>query len=187
MRVRQMSNKYEFAHKRSEDRKNYSWTVVDFIENKNASYQTKTKEIYRIDYKTLTLIHPHKFVKFNQWEHSLKIQKTHHVIEERLKLYVNKPINDTVEITPEEYEFLNATPLETFVHNWDAKLVELGFNIFGEICKAAYTMYLPSGRVLFFCVGMDHGLKTLYVTPQFKHRDSYRGCHYLSAEEAIKL
>jgi hypothetical protein len=164
----------------------------------SATYKAQTHEIHRIDYKTLQNVIPLKFVEFNKWEQRLVINKTHHATEDRLKLYVNKPVMscrvngdaDTktdVEITSEEFEFINNVSLETFVHKWEAKLVELGFNKFNEICKAAYVLHLPSGRFLFFCVGMDNGLKTLYVTSKFKHRDSYRGGNYISAEEAMKL
>ena len=92
-----------------------------------------------------------------------------------------------VEVTPEEFDFINTVSLETFIHNWEAKLVEIGFNKYGEICKAAYVLHLPSKRVLFFCVGMDNGLKTLYVTPEFKHRDSYHGSIYIDANHAMQL
>ena len=95
--------------------------------------------------------------------------------------------NGDVEITPEEFDYINTVSLETFVHNWEAKLVELGFNKYNEICKAAYVLQLPSSRFLFFCVGMDNGLKTLYITPKFKHRDSYHGCSYLNMEEAMQM
>ncbi len=165
----------------------YPWHIVKLNGKDDKFYKIKTQEMYRINYQTLKLIDSYKFIEFNKWEEKLSIHKTHHVIEDRLKPYVNKPVGKTVEITPEEYKFISTTKLEKFVHNREAKLVELGFNKFGEICKAAFTMYLPSGRVLFFCVGMDNGLKTLYVTPTFKHRDSYQGCQYLSVEESIYL
>ena len=178
----------------------YPWRVTQpsrFLKNGklSPSYKVQTQEVYRIDYQTLQHIAPLKFVEFNKWEQKLLINKTFHATEERLKPYVNLPIiimNESksatdVEITPEEFDFINKVSLDSFVHNWEAKLVELGFNKFNEICKAAYVLHLPSSRVLFFCVGMDNGLKTLYVTSKFKHRDTYCGSNYITAEKAMLL
>ena len=152
-------------------------------------YREATREVCRLDYHTLQRLPPYKFTAFTDWEKTLRLHQTYHVVEERLKPYVNKRSRDGqyVEITPEEYEWLCTQNLETAIHDWSAQLVELGFNCRSEICKAAYTLQLVSGRYLFFCLGMDYGLKTMYVTPEFKHRPAYQGSVYLTLSEALAL
>ena len=52
--------------------------------------------------------------------------------------------------------------------------VEVGFNSEGKVCKVAYVKVLKAtGRHLFMAVGADGGIKTWYVTPEFKDRASY--------------
>lgn len=160
-----------------------SWKVLKIFTN----YKAATREVCRVDYLTLQHIHPHKLFEFDKWEKTLCVRNTFHVAEERLKPYVDKisRCGRYKELMQEEYDQIIDTKLEDQITNRVAKLVELGFNQMGEICKAAYVYQLQSRRMLFFCLGMDHGLKTLYVTPQFKHREHYQGLHYLTLEEAM--
>jgi hypothetical protein len=52
--------------------------------------------------------------------------------------------------------------------------VEVGFNEFYEICKIGLVFKLPTSRYLFLCIGMDLGLKTFYITHNFKDRQFYK-------------
>jgi hypothetical protein len=126
---------------------------------------------------------------FDNWESQLKLRNTFHFAEERLKPYVGQLSRDHsyVELTQPEYDEILQTQLEMHVISRCAQLVELGFNDNHRICKAAYVYQLASRRFLFFCVGMDNGLKTIYVTPQFKHRTQYQGLRYLTLDEAENL
>lgn len=148
-------------------------------------YKEVTHEVTRIDYQTLMHIHPDKLALFSEWEKNFKIRDTRHALE-RMKVYINKPsrLGNYVELFQNEYDWICQSPLDYYVQNWESQLVELGFNTDKEICKAAYVYRMFSGRFLFFCVGMDYGLKTIYVTPEFKHRENYQGSKYLTIEEA---
>ena len=153
-----------------------------------ANYKVVTREVSRVDYRTLQHIHPVKLTEFDEWEKGLKVHNTFHVVEERLKPYVGQRSRcEYEELTQAEYDQILQSKLDDKVINRMANLVELGFNPSREICKAAYVYQLQSKRFLFFCLGMDHGLKTLYVTPHFKHRNHYQGSNYLTLEEAQQL
>jgi hypothetical protein len=83
------------------------------------------------------------------------------------------------------------------------QVVELGFNASDEICKIGLVLPLHSvtpspysegtlmkgqERWLFICVGMDGGIKTSYVTPQWRKSNAKAGCRipYYSVEELKK-
>jgi hypothetical protein len=152
-------------------------------------YKIATREVCRIDFQNLPHIHPDKFKLFDQWEKNLKLRQTRHFFDERLRQYVNKPSRNGryIELTSNEYTEILTTNLEHEIISRNASLVELGFNGQGQICKAAYVYQLKSLRFLFFCVGMDYGLKTAYVTPKFKYRSQYQGMRYLTLEEAMAM
>ena len=98
-----------------------------------------------------------------------------HSIRNRLARYINKPSRDKtyLEVLPVEVDELT-NGLPTLMAHKDLRLVEVGINRQEEICKMAFTTTLTSsGRVVFLCIGMDGGLKTFYVTPQFKYREKY--------------
>jgi hypothetical protein len=152
-------------------------------------YKTTTREVCRIDFQTLHRIHLDKFKLFNQWEKTMKLRQTRHFFDDRLRQYVNKPSRNGryIELTSDEYTDILTTNLEHEITSRNAMLVELGFNEQGQICKASYVYKLKSLRFLFFCVGMDYGLKTAYVTPTFKYRSQYKGMRYLTAEQAMVI
>ena len=96
-----------------------------------------------------------------------------HSIEERLESYVNKlsKHGTYVEVLPEELpELKNVAKL---MAKPDLRVVEIGFNRDEQVCKVGLTVSLSTERVAFLCVGMDGGLKTMYVTPEFKWRKKY--------------
>jgi len=111
-------------------------------------------------------------------------------LERRLGEYVGRRSRDGayVELVAEEKEALVEMP--SWLRDVPAsalRVVELGFNCCGQVCKVAYTLLArdmwrargrdpPPGRemfVLFICVGADGGAKTLYMTPRFKGHASY--------------
>jgi len=110
-------------------------------------------------------------------QHAMKSQWrwTQH-LQDRVKGYVNRPSRDGTytELFEKEYEFLQN------IQDWKARapwrLVQLGFNQEQEVCKIGLVTVFPpcvSTRWLFLCLGADMGIKTLYVTPTYKHRAAY--------------
>lgn len=62
------------------------------------------------------------------------------------------------------------------------ELVEIGFNNDFWICKIAFVVRLnkvlsqqsADDRHMYICLGADANIKTCYVTPGFKYRQTYR-------------
>lgn len=107
-------------------------------------------------------------------------------LKNRLKEYVNKLSRNReyVEVLPHEVPEIEDLP--ALVQHEDLTPVEVGFNRQKEVCKIAYTTKLiTTGRTLFICIGLDGGLKTFYVTPEFKHRASYQ-CSDTTVVEKLK-
>lgn len=152
-------------------------------------YKEVTREVARVDHRTLQGVPHEKLYELRKWEKTITLRKTHHLVEQRLKPYVNKVSRSKayVEVTPEEYAWVQQARFEPPICDGTAQLVEVGFNSDRRVCKAGYVLKMPSGRHLFLCVGMDGGIKTLYVTPHFKDRAHYNGCKYLSIEEATAI
>ena len=99
--------------------------------------------------------------------------------------------------------------VSTYSEKFD--LVELGFNKFNQVCKIGLVLDLSpfiqypmetnivdvkppcllpvksTTRYLFLCLGLDCGIKTLYVTPYFKDRYSYQGATYKTVREMEQL
>lgn len=99
-------------------------------------------------------------------------------LTQRLHDYVNQTSrnNGYIELYPEEHTLL--TSLSTWMPGALAarryQLVQLGWNANAEVCKVGLVTCLPiTRRWLFLCLGADLGLKTMYVTPTFKHRTKY--------------
>ncbi len=97
-----------------------------------------------------------------------------------MKNYVNcwaaKPWGNLnyIEMYESEYNFLK-NPKNLCKHLKDCKMVEIGLNEFGKVCKVSYIVYLDQvcpqlylkseSRCLFFCVGVDGFIKTINITP----------------------
>jgi hypothetical protein len=151
------------------------------------TYQQDTQECSRINYQTL-----------QDWDYFVRDQDTKchfgHAIDtffprlvpklritrhlqERLRGYVDclSKNGDYYELLPTEYEYLQN--LRDRIAEQNLYLVQIGFNQRSEICKIAWVTQFPayvSNRWLFLCVGTDGGVKTLYVTPEYKHRKRYQ-------------
>lgn len=168
---------------------NIKW-VVTHINKKD--YQELTTEVVRIDFREISKMSVEQLKPIRDWLEKIEIKKTDHYVRERLKEYVNKQSRDKkyIELTEEEYDWLLTVDIKQYCINNDAKLIEIGWNSSGLICKVAYVLRIPDSvykekkdRYGFFCFGMDGGLKTAYLTPYFKFRSSYKGCVYKKLEE----
>jgi hypothetical protein len=155
-----------------------SWKIVNLtnVIPKSKKYKYMTAEAVRIDMHKIT-----KPLSDVGLQYARQLGKTGgpymrtHSIQNRLRSYVNKPSRDKtyIEVLPTEVHELKHE-LPSLMAHADLRLVEVGLNRQEEICKMAYTTKLAtSGRVVFLCIGMDGGLKTFYVTPQFKYRETY--------------
>ena len=156
------------------------WKIVDLtnITPKSKQYKYLTGERSRIDMHHL----PDSLSTFGlEFARRLATgggpyMRTHS-IQNRLANYINKPSKNGkyIEVLPNEVDELKNLP--KLMKHGDLRLVEVGLNGQEEICKVAYTTKLKtSGRTVFLCIGAgDGGLKTFYVTPEFKYREQY---HY---------
>jgi hypothetical protein len=152
-------------------------------------YKLKTREAFRVNHQTLSdwyalnnnsskcsLYRPvHEYLL----QQSACLRLTHH-LKERLQGYVHKMsrCNTYIEMYPSEYSYLQTvgTWFSTMIKEGTYCLVQLGWNAQKEICKIGLVTRLPlgvTGRWLFLCIGADMGIKTMYITPEYKHRDTY--------------
>ena len=167
---------------------------VTKINHQDLKYHEKTTEVFRIDYSLITRLPKCCFDTINEWQKQIEIKPTKHWIKDRLQSYVDKPSKNKkyIEITKKEYEWLLQVSLKKFIQSGQSQLVEIGWNKYNEICKVAYVLEItnllsttpsapilssapPSPRFLFFCLGIDGGLKTAYITPFFKYKKNYKG------------
>lgn len=174
---------------------------VTKINHQDSQYLEKTTEVFRIDYSLISKLSECCFDTINEWQKQLQIKSTKHWIRDRLQQYIDKPSKNGkyIEITKKEYEWLSQVSLKKFIHTGETKLVEIGWNKYNEICKVAYVLKIPNigttssstsptspsspsssttsttSRFLFFCLGIDGGLKTAYITPYFKYKKKYGG------------
>ena len=157
-----------------------AWKIVDLtnITPKSKKYKYLTGESSRIDMHHLT----DSLTDFGlEFARRLGIDggpfMRTHSIRNRFVNYINKPSRNGkyIEVLPCEVDELKNLP--QLMQHQDLRLVEVGLNRQQEICKVAYTTKLnSSGRTVFLCIGAgDGGLKTFYVTPEFKYRTTY---HY---------
>lgn len=123
-----------------------------------------------------------------------RIQKYHRCLSRRPK-GSNKQY---IEINDAERNILGnlhsgTSFINTSLANGHFKIVEVGFNAYNEICKFGIVLLSPmylndrsitwgnlevsSKRVMFLCIGLDRGLKTMYITPGYKERTMY-ACKY---------
>lgn len=163
------------------------WKILSHITDE--TYKQVTREVFRADHRTLSLMPVDKFTELNEWEKNMQLHSTRHFFEERLKPYLNRWSRNGkyIELYPAELVEILSTDLKQKILDRQAILVELGFNETHEICKAAYVFPLTTRRFLFFCIGMDSGIKTAYITPMYKFRANYQGMRYLTVEEALRL
>jgi len=153
------------------------WKKVDLTGTvaKSARYKYLTKEASRLDMHSIPVDLQHTCLTFAQQlgKQGGPYMRTHS-IRNRLVSYVNKLSKNKqyIEVLPEEVDEIEALP--ALMGYKDLRVVEVGFNRQREVCKIAFTTtLLTSNRVLFLCIGVDGGLKTFYVTPEFKWRAAY--------------
>jgi hypothetical protein len=188
--------------------------VAFYNPGKNRSNVHRAKEVRRINYMLLPKVclwnhTTNKPLRLDHWGRNIlavvvapRIRKTDHKIQ-RLLSYVNSlsRCGTYIEVLPEEAKHLDniAQWLPRKCREVDAlkkplcRVVELGFNSNREICKIAVTIDIstmsqkpPGSRVLFVCLGMDGGIKTMYVNEGFKHRAYYAGdVEYLDSTDDI--
>ena len=105
---------------------------------------------------------------------------TRHCLQ-RLEDYLNKPsrCGTYTELYLSEYNLLKNLP--DFFSRLNPSIVQLGLNSHYQVCKIGIVINLQSqpviankSRYLFCCIGSDLGLKTFYITPQYKYRTQYR-------------
>ena len=113
-----------------------------------------------------------EFLK-NILAHPERIYFSRH-LQKRLRGYVDKKsrCGTYYELYEGECQFITYY-MNTF-KDLEPKLVEIGFNHNSQVCKIAATAKLPTQRTLFLCFGVDAGLKTIYVTPEYKYRSKYK-------------
>ena len=158
---------------------NTDWKIVDLtnITPKSTKYKYLTGEKSRIDMHHLSDSLIDFGLKFARrlGKEGGPYMRTHS-IRNRLVNYINKPSKNGkyIEVLPCEVDELKDLP--QLIQHPDLRLVEVGLNRQREICKVAYTTKLhSSGRTVFLCIGAgDGGLKTFYVTPDFKYRTTYQ-------------
>jgi len=160
------------------------WTEVIVPNMPPKVYRVATQEIARIDHHLLEYLPVLKqrmenWIEQNVFQQSgLDVSRVH-ALQERLHEYVNSLSADGsyVELLPDEMDFV-ANLGQWLLENPETpyRLVEVGLNVKRRICKIGFVIQIPlTERFLFVCVGMDVGLKTFYVTNEFKNRSSYRG------------
>lgn len=151
-----------------------------WLQNKRHThfYKQFTNEKYSIDYIQLQNI-PNLLYTCMKWLqfllNSYTLNMTEHSLS-RLKTYINKKsrCNTYTELLPSEYQQLKN--IDEFIFNQfgNIQIVEIGLNEQKYVCKLAFVCHFPdTKRVAYICIGMDGGVKTVYVTPTFKHRNGY--------------
>lgn len=117
-------------------------------------------------------------------------------LKHRIHQYHLRPSRDKrryLEVTtPEKHILGNIQTGTQFINqtleNGEFKIVELGWNIDNELCKFGIVLLSPMytndrnldwetlgdknefRRIMFLCIGLDRGLKTMYFTPGYKER-----------------
>ena len=175
-------------------------------------WKRKITEMYRIDRQLLSTLPSHIFTDIKKWEQEVNFSFTPHAMQ-RMKEYVWKQSlhpwdhdRHYIEFYPQEEQYLN-NPRNLQAHFSQAKLVEVGLNSFGKVCKLSYVLKLHEvapflydqnflhyigedevSRILFFCVGLDGYLKTLNITPNEKKRKYYGGSvQYLDEKSFLSV
>lgn len=147
-------------------------------------YIHKTQEVVRVDCQTIKEFPLHKWSELALWRDKVSLHHTKHLLMDRLRPYINRPSmrGTYCELTGQEFNWIFYSDCTKWLTTTGCRLVEVGWNQDDEICKVAYVKeipplvhQLPGSRFLFFCVGMDGGVKTAYVTPYLKYKDHYHG------------
>ena len=163
------------------------------LQANDVDYIYKTTEKYRVDMHTLQQL-PDLLRLTQSWTEmafktGIQIRRNHFL--QRLHLYLDKQSRNAsyVELLPQEYTILQQLDVWLKKHKPPFRVVEVGLNAAYDICKVAVVLLLPeTQRHLFLCIGADRGLKTMYVTPEFKFRQNYHSqLQYLSARDVLTM
>lgn len=143
-------------------------------------YKSEVAEAYRVDMHVLEKW-PDVKNQVNGWvwrhlQNGRGLRFTRHFLEDRLRKYVNKRsrCGKYVELFPVEYNKL--LDVRSWFRTKTFRVVEVGFNKDRRVCKIGLTCVLKTkerSSFAFLCIGMDRGLKTIYVTPSFKLKKIY--------------
>lgn len=147
------------------------------------AYRRQTDECARANYQLLDRVRCASPAHIDQPVHEFLCDGvrnwrcTRHLAQ-RLHGYVNQLSRNQryVELYPEEFRLLTSLPtwMPQTLSTRTYQLVQLGWNANAEVCKVGLVTCLPTTqRWLFLCLGADLGVKTMYVTPTFKHRAQY--------------
>lgn len=186
--------------------------AVRSIARSDPNWRSLTTEVYRVDEKTLdrtrdctlqafslvytllqrvytwianVLCNRRCYARLKLTKHLMQRTANYENVKSRCKTYV--------ELFPEERAIIESI-VDKFVPSTSCKIVELGLNSLGNVCKIALLIpldqWLNNGtkRKLFMVIGCDGGIKTFYVVPDLKIRDRYQAqdqIKYLSLSELI--
>lgn len=146
------------------------------IARAGATYNKLTKEVFRKSFNPfdkLRQIPDDLKQSIQNHYHGQTLRLTNH-LQNRLHSYIDKPsrCGKYTELYP--IEFNSIVNINKWFDASAALIVEVGWNQWRDICKVGFVVQLTAtGRYLFLCVGADRGIKTMYVTPDYKHRTSY--------------
>lgn len=150
-------------------------------------YTLETHEVYRVMLRALLRDDrlrrgpaPSLYSAASRWirlGHTPRLRITHHLAD-RLRGNIGKRslCRTYVELTRAEHDMLMNVSDWWETARFHATVVEVGLNDARRVCKVACVVPLrtPSRRVhMFICIGVDGGVKTIYLTPKFKYRDEY--------------
>ena len=154
------------------------WASVGGLVRGSPAFREATREVRRWDWRTLRDTAGAGAVATGFLEDLVRRggpwTRIHQM--DNLQKYLGKTsrCGTYTELLPEEVD--EVARMGTTLSATQPQPVELGFNAVGCVCKAAYVTRLHStGRHLFLAIGADGGLKTWYITPEFKDRSAYRG------------
>lgn len=167
-------------------------------------YKNITHEDYRINKHDIS---EHMLSKCLLWFKKNTPSSTLHE-KKRCVQYLNLKTKDKkgIELTDSEHKvWSNPVKRHAFISNKVFKNeilpVELGLNKNYEISKIAFVLksvnnddkgdiLLTKGRVIYICMGIDHGIKTWYITNGYKNRNQYKTTNrikYLTSQEVKNL
>ena len=178
--------------------------VTDLPKKGSKSYKSITYENYRIGKQDISNT---MLSKCLSWFNKKAPLSTLHE-KSRCRQYLNSKTRDKkgIELTTSEYMvWSNPSKRSAFIRSKISKNefipVEIGLNKNYEISKIAFVLksignndnssiFTTKGRVIYICMGIDHGIKTWYITNGYKNRTNYKsknGIKYLTSEQVKKL